>query len=144
LDLPEPDSGDPEVVSVRNNTNNSVFISRIHRLKAETDGSSISRTLGTGQFYFFLSGLPNDTDVDSDEVLWRDQYVCTDPTDGFVVTAGRTSSSTNHDFTILCDGTLPESPGPRHRHNKNQNRKHSKKRQKHKAKAKKGNKHKHG
>lgn len=133
--------GDAEEVLVTNRSNGSVFISRIQRLNDERTYSSLSKTLGSGQTFFFLSGLPNNTEIDAnDEYLWlADTRVCDDMTDGFVITASKSSSSRNHDFTVLCDGTLPESRGRRKR-NKNQNRKRAKKRQQHKSKTKQGKK----
>jgi hypothetical protein len=150
LTLPSSNNGsDPEVVKVKNNTNDSVFISEIHRLKDETDRTSSNKTLNSGDAYFFLSGLPNGTTVHDDENLWLNQYVCADPEDGFVITAAQTSSSTNHEYTVLCDGTVSSDAGTvsnHHKHHNSHKPKHAsphKKGNAGKGKGRKGKQHKH-
>jgi hypothetical protein len=66
-------------------------------------------TLSSGGYVVLLSALPNDTPVANDEFLWTDQPVCSDAetADGFVVRAGTSTGSENHDFIVLCDGSAP-------------------------------------
>jgi hypothetical protein len=96
-----------EAVVVTNNDDDSVFLSSIRSRTNGRISTSLSFSLGSGEYIVLLSNLANDTPVDNDEYLWYDQPVCTasEVEDGFVVRAGKSSSSENHDFEVLCDGT---------------------------------------
>ena len=121
-----PENGaEPEVVKVTNNDDQSAFISSI---ASATDGrvdSSVSLSLSSGGHVFLLSGIALDAEVDDDEYVWYDHYVCSesDEDDGFVVSAGLSTSSENHNYTVLCNGSTPNGSGSAKRRRRRKARK---------------------
>jgi hypothetical protein len=88
--------------------------------------------LGVGESLLFLSGGTVDGVIAGNKLRWNDRQICDTPGDGFVVTAGFSSGSENHESIILCDRSDPNSRGngrPRKKkrkqnggNNKNRNR----------------------
>lgn len=116
--------GDPDVVRIINRDDISAFISGVEFLPDRRDRPKIERTLQAGDSLFLLSGLPNDTQVQADEVLLSNQAVCGGSSQGagYAVAAGFSEFVENHEFIVLCDGSNPNSGdgnnGPRKKRRK--------------------------
>ena len=126
-----------EELSVTNQSNRSAVLTKITVASDTKDGTSLNKTISSGQTYSLLSGLPLDTEVQSDEFFWRDQAVCTSASAGFVLSASFSTDLENKNYTILCDGSISNDGGAGSGHHKHRRRHRDQRRSQQKRKSEK-------
>ena len=124
----------PETLRVMNSDSTSVVLSGIESMSSPSEGALLSPpyTLGAGNTFLFTSGEAL-SGLNGNRIGWNSRRVCATEGDGFVVSAGFTTSSENHEYEILCDGpsvvTFGGGKGKKHenrRKRRNRNRKNRK------------------
>jgi hypothetical protein len=112
LTLAQPGT-ENETVRVTNQDDQSVVLSEIasYLFPANNFLFTPPHVLGLGESLLFLSGGSVDSAILGNKLRWNSRQVCDTPSDGFVVMAGFSSSSENHEFVILCDGSEPGADG---------------------------------
>ena len=125
-----------DTVQVTNLDDVNIVLLRIESLLAAKDGTSLTTssskfTLGPGESYFFVAGLPT-ADATDERLDWTEEIACDgSPGAGYLVKAAFSANSENHDFAILCDGpeiisfveTPAESPRRKRKRNNHQQKK---------------------
>ncbi len=95
-----------ETVKVSNIGNVSIVLNRIESFLNPSVNTNLSppRPLGVGASFLFLSGVPLGPTNLPNEIAWNDTRVCSEaPGDGFVISAGFSANSANHEYVVLCD-----------------------------------------
>jgi hypothetical protein len=134
----DPDSGvngDPlipiEVVKVTNRGDVNVVLTSIETIKGASDGVGLTGsqfTLGPGDSFSFVSGLPTEDSPDAtkDQYRWLDKVACdgTVQKQGYRVEAVFSRGGETHDFVVFCHGrhttsaiATPAAAPPRKRKN---------------------------
>jgi len=133
--------GDPlvpiEVVRVTNRDDVNVVLTRIETTKGDPNGADLTTsqfTLGPGESYSFISGLPTEDapDAAKDQYRWMDKVACdnTIQRQGYRVKAAFSRGGKNHEFVVRCDGphttSAIETPAatPRRTRKQNDEQKH--------------------
>jgi hypothetical protein len=108
LTLSQPGT-ENETVRVTNQDDETVVLSEIasYLFPANNFLFSPVHSLGIGESLLFLSGGALEAEVDGNRLRWNNREVCDTEGDGFVITAGFSSSSDSYESTILCDGSNP-------------------------------------
>jgi hypothetical protein len=136
-----------EVVRVTNRDDVKVVLTRIEPIKGDLNGVDLITsqfTLGPGESYSFVSGLPSEdaADAGKDKFLWVDKIACdgTIPRQGYRVKAAYSRSEENHEFVVRCNeahatGVIDtRSAATRRKRKKNGEQKHKRNSQRQKKK----------
>jgi hypothetical protein len=99
-----------EVVRVTNRDDVKVVLTRIETIKGDPNGADLTTsqfTLGPGESYSFISGLPTEdaADATKDQYRWMDKVACdgTIPSQGYKVRAGFSRGGKSHEFVVRCN-----------------------------------------
>lgn len=121
-----------DVVRVKNSGDVKVILTRIETIKGASDGVDLTAsefTLGPGDSYAFVSGLPTEDtpDASKDQYRWLDKVACdgTVQKQGYRVEAVFSRGGETHHFVVFCRGrhttgpvatAAAASPGKRKKH----------------------------
>jgi hypothetical protein len=145
IDLLFPEGTTEEHLSIRNLSDDSVLLTKITTLSDSGDGSFLDEVLSSDETHVLISGIPLETDVESNEFVWRNLEVCNGQSDGFVLSASFSSEGLTKTFTIDCaSGEVDEDVSARRRKNKNGNNNNGKNRKRQRNKGRGNKNHKNG
>ena len=99
-----------EVVRATNRDDVDVVLTRIETIQESPNSADLTTsqfTLGPGESYSFVSGLPTEdaADATNDQYRWLDKIVCDETLEGqgYRVKAAFSSNDDNHEFVVTCD-----------------------------------------
>ena len=99
-----------EVVRATNRDDVDVVLTRIETIQESPNSADLTTsqfTLGPGESYSFVSGLPTEdaADATNDQYRWLDKIVCDETLEGqgYRVKAAFSSNDENHEFVVTCD-----------------------------------------
>ncbi len=121
-----------EEVRATNRDDVDIVLTRIETLQGSINGADLTTsqfTIGPGESYLFVSGLPTQdaADAANDQYRWLNKVACDQTVEGqgFRVKAAFSRDTENHEFMVFCDGPYsagvteapPESPSPKGKQN---------------------------
>jgi hypothetical protein len=107
------DTGQPEMVRIRNHDTVSVLLSRLESITHPDVFKALTTTISAGGTHLLLSGQYAEDAIEtmSGATIWTEETVCPAPGapdagEGIHLTAAHSGGTRTHLFTVLCNGSI--------------------------------------